>query len=271
MLDCVTVEEERMAKHSFRLPDASPPQPGWWLASSVAHAVLVVVLAGTVGTSAIITRTVGPLYVHIAPQNRFLPGIPAPQPEELDPEQPQALHARPVATDSATTVARPSLFAPSVVPIGPPPRKLASFDPVLGHEARVGATGYGTGRLWVGPVEAELGTVVPPEDSSTHAARVDSAVREIMDAIFATIPADSFAAPANHPWSHEIISWIRTIISPALPHEAAERQRIRAQFTEGIRQQRTNADIRRYVKEIRERKDRERRLRGRSVRRDTIP
>ncbi len=256
-----------MAEHRFRLPDASPPQPGWGLAGIVAHAALVVLLAGIDGTSAIVTRTEKPQYIHIEPRHHFLPGIPAPQPEVLEPAPPQALPARPVVADSGTTVARPSLVAPRVVPVGLPPRQIASFDPVLGREARIGTTGYGSGRLWVGPVEVQLGVVGPPEDGSTHAARVDSAVRAIMLSIFDMLPADSFATPPIPSWPQSIPWWIRALISPLLAPEA----RIRGQIMQGAWQAQTNADIRRYVKEIRERKDRERRLSGRSIRRDTIP
>ena len=168
-------------------------------------------------------------------------------------------------------MARLALVAPRVIPVDPLPRQIASFDPVLGRDARIGTTGYGSGRLWIGPVEAHLGVVGPPEDMSTHAAKVDSAIRAIMLAFIDTIPTDSFATPAEHPLTQAIPSWIRAFIAPLLAPETAERQRIRRLTMQGAMQAHTNADIRRYAREIRERKDRERQLSGRPVRRDSIP
>jgi hypothetical protein len=124
---------------------------------------------------------------------------------------------------------------------------------------------------------------------------VDSAVRAKLLAFIDTIPADSFATPRVSPWVTEINgqkwgvdgSWVYlgglklpTILLALLPlpqgnyqqaREAQELQRIREQIIQAAWQAETNADFRRYVKEIRERKDREREEARRLVRRDTIP
>ena len=281
-----------MTEHKFRLPDAKPPQPGWGLASIAVHAALAVLLAGTVGTTVIATRSDEPLYIRIGTRQHSLPGNAAPVPTVQD--QPDVQEAPPAAIDTGAVAARVSYLAPRVVPVGLPPKTLISLDPVLGRDARIG-TGYGSGRLWVGPIEGQLGVVGPSENRSTHAARVDSAVRARLLAFIDTIPPDSFATPEIRPWVTEINgqkwgvdgSWLYlgglklpTILLALLPfpqgnyqqaREAAELQRIRELIIRAAWQAQTNADFRKYVKEIRERKDRERRLSGLSVRRDTIP
>jgi hypothetical protein len=124
---------------------------------------------------------------------------------------------------------------------------------------------------------------------------VDSAVRAKLFAFIDTIPADSFATPAVRPWVTEINgqkwgvdgSWIYlgglklpSILLALLPlpqgnyqqaREAQDLARIREQILQAAWQAQTNADFRKYVKEIRERKDRERALSGRPVRQDSIP
>jgi hypothetical protein len=281
-----------VAEHRFQLPDAKPPQPGWGVASIVVHVVLAILLAGTVGTTVIVTRSDEPTYIQIGTREHALPGatVSTPAVEAQRPAQQSAA----VAADSGAATARPSYFTPRVVPVGLPPKTLVSLDPVLGRDARIG-TGYGSGRLWVGPVEAQLGVVGPSENQSTHAARVDSAVRAKLLAFIDTIPADSFATPPVRPWVTEIDgkkwgvdgSWIYlgglkipNILLALLPlpmgnyqqaREAQELARIREQILQAAWQAQTNADFRRYVKEIRERKDAERRLSGRPVGRDTIP
>lgn len=281
-----------MAQHRFQLPDAKPSPPGWGVASVAVHIVLAVLLAGTVGTTAIVTRSEEPTYIRIGVREYDLPGTTASSPAVRD--QPATQEPAPTASDTGAATGRPSFYAPRVVPVGLPPKTLVPLDPVLGRDARIG-TGYGSGRLWVGPIEAQLGMVEPSEDRSTHAARVDSAVRAKLLAFIDTIPADSFATPEVRPWVTEINgqkwgvdgSWIYlgglklpTILLALLPlpqgnyqqaREAQDLARIREQILQAAWQAQTNADFRRYIKEIRERKDAERRLSGRPVRRDTIP
>jgi len=281
-----------VATHKFQLPDAAAPQPGWGLASIAIHAVLVILLAGTVGTTVIVTRSDEPQYIRIGTREHSLPSTREPTP--IVPDQPAVPATATIAADTGGATIVYSYAAPRVVPVGLPPKNVISIDPVLGRNARIG-TGYGSGRLWVGPIEAQLGVVGPSENESTHAARVDSAVRAKLFAFIDTIPPDSFATPEVRPWVTEINgqkwgmdgSWIYlgglklpSILLALLPmpqgnyqqaREAQELARIREQILQAAWQAQTNADFRRYVKEIRERKDRERALSGRSVRRDTIP
>ena len=282
-----------MAGLRFQLPGAKRAHPAWGLASIAAHAVVVVLLAGTVGTTVIGTRDEQPQYIQIGTREHAMPGRTSP----VQSNQPQlpVTEAQPVPADTGTVTGPTSFFAPRVVPVGLPPKRIVSFDPVLGNAERIGATGYGSGRLWVGPIEAQLGVIGPSSDQSTHAARVDSAVRAKLLAFIDTIPADSFATPQVNPWVTEINgqkwgvdgSWVYlgglklpTILLALLPlpqgnyqqaREAQELQRIREQIIQAAWQAETNADFRRYVKEIRERKDREREEARRLVRRDTIP
>ena len=282
-----------MSEHRFQLPGVKRSHPAWGLASIAVHAAVFALLLGTVGTTVIVTRTPEPQYIHIGAREHTLPG--RPQPVQAVPEQP-AMPDAPVATsDSGAATGRPSYYAPRVVPVGLPPRNITRLDPVLGSEVRIGSAGYGSGRLWVGPIEAQLGVVGPSADRSTHAARVDSAVRAKLLAFLDTIPADSFATPQVRPWVTEINgqkwgvdgSWVYlgglklpTVLLALLPlpqgnygaaREAAELQRIREQIIQAAWQAETNADFRRYVREIRERKDREREERRRLMRRDSIP
>lgn len=281
-----------MSQLRFQLPAAKPPQPGWGLVSIAIHVVLLVLLAGTVSTTVIVTRNNDPQYIQIGTREHALPSTAEPSPTVQD--RPAVQAATPVTADTGTTATGYAFTAPRVVPVGLPPKALISLDPVLGRDARIG-TGYGSGRLWVGPVEAQLGVVGPSETESTHAARVDSAVRAKLLAFIDTIPADSFATPEVRPWVTEINgqkwgvdgSWIYlgglkipSILLALLPmpqgnyqqaREAQELARIRQQIIQAAWQAETNADFRRYVREIRERKDRERTLSGRPVKRDTIP
>ncbi len=281
-----------MSQLRFQLPSTKPPQPGWGLVSIAIHVVLVVLLAGTVSTTVIVTRNHEQQYIQIGTREHTLPSTAEPVPIVQD--RPAVQAATPVTADTGATATGYVFAAPRVVPVGLPPKTLISLDPVLGRDARIG-TGYGSGRLWVGPVEAHLGVVGPSENQSTHAARVDSAVRAKLLAFIDTIPADSFATPEVRPWVTEINgqkwgvdgSWIYlgglkipSILLALLPmpqgnyqqaREAQELARIRQQIIQAAWQAETNADFRRYVREIRERKDRERTLSGRPVRRDTIP
>ena len=282
-----------MSRHRFQLPGAKRTHPAWGLASVAIHAALIALLVGTVSTTVIVTRTPEPQYIHIGAREHTLPG--RPQPAPAVPEQPALPETPAASSDSGSATSRPTYFAPRVVPVGLPARSITRLDPVLGSEARIGSAGYGSGRLWVGPIEAHLGVMGPSDDRSTHVARVDSAVRAKLLAFIDTIPADSFATPQVRPWVTEINgqkwgvdgSWVYlgglklpTILLALLPlpqgnyqaaREAAELQRIREQIMQAAMQAETNADFRRYVREIRERKDRERAERRRLMGRDSIP
>jgi len=281
-----------VAEHKFRLPDPKPPQPAWGLASIVVHGGIIALLIGTVGGTVIANQADEPVYIQIGVREHAMPG--PTRPALPAPDQPATPEAVQAVVDSGAVTGRLAFAAPRVIPVGLPPRRVQTPDPVLGRDAQIGS-GYGTGRLWVGPIESRLGLMGPSDDRSTHAARVDSAVRAKLMAFIDTIPADSFATPAIKPWVTEINgqkwgidgSWIHlgglrlpTILLALLPlpmgnydaaREAAELQRIREQIIRAAWQAQTNADFRRYVREIRQRKDREREEARRLMRPDSIP
>jgi hypothetical protein len=211
----------------------------------------------------------------------------------MAPAQPRAA-APAFPADSGAEGIRAVAVVPRMVPVGIPPRELIMHDPVIGSRPEIGSS-YGTGRLWVGPLEGRLGVVGPSTDAATHVARVDSAIRAKILAFIDTMPPDSFATPPLAPWVTEIDgkkwgidgTWLYlgdlklpSAILALLPisqgnyyqaKEAAELQAIREQIIRAARQSQTNADFRRYVREIRERKDAEREERLRAQSRDTIP
>ena len=113
-----------MAGLRFQLPGAKRAHPGWGLASIVAHAVLAVLLAGTVGTTVIATRSEEPEYIYIAgPREHVMPGRTAPIPA-AEP-QVQTTEAVPIPVDTGRTVGVATYYAPRVVPVGLPPKRIA--------------------------------------------------------------------------------------------------------------------------------------------------
>jgi hypothetical protein len=201
-------------------------------------------------------------------------------------------------TGSAVTF----VVTPRVVPIGVTrrPTTLDEYDPIVGSAPVIGSS-TGTGKLWVGPLEGRIGVVGPSPDMATHVARVDSAVKAIVLAFIDTMPADSFfTPPMSAPWVTETEDgktwgvdqgWIYLgdfkLPSPLLAliplpqgnidlaRQEANLMRIRDQIMRAARQAQTNEDIRKYIKEIRQRKDAEREARlaaaaKKGVKRDTI-
>ena len=290
--------------HSFRLPDAKPPQPGWGVASLVLHAVVVAVLVGTVGRG--VANQVSARFSDRSDVagREYLLALDVAQPS-VGTEVPSGERA--AAGDTAMAVS--FIVAPRVVPIGIPPPQLARHNPVLGSVPVIGSS-YGTGRLWVGPLEGRLGVIGASPDPSTHAARVDSAVQAKILEFLAAVPPDSFATPDVPNWVTEIggkkwgvdgkYVYLGDLKLPApvmallgllpLPQgnyeqarEARELARVREEIIRAARQAETNADFRRYVNAIRARKDAEReaerqrklaeaeRAAKEPVKRDTIP
>lgn len=284
-------------RHSFRLPDAKPPQPGWGVASLVLHAVVVVVLVATVGRE--VANQVSERFSDssdVAGREYVLVlDVAAPGSERSR----SAIGESAVAGDSVLRVS--FLVAPRVVPIGIPPKQLARHSAVVGMVPVIGSS-YGTGRLWVGPLEGRLGVIGASPDPATHAARVDSAVQAKILEFLAAVPPDSFATPEVPSWVTEIggkkwgidgkYVYLGDLKLPApvlallgllpLPQgnyeqaqQARELARVREEIIRAARQAETNADFRRYVKAIRARKDAEReaakRARQAEVKKDTIP
>jgi hypothetical protein len=263
------------------------------------HAIVIAVLAGTVGRS-VVAKTVTFLDLGgstTGAREFLLPPLAESERVVL------GRAAGPAAATTDTTSATITIVSPRVVPIGVPPRlpTLAEYDPVVGSAPVIGVS-RGTGNLWVAPLEGRLGVVGPSPDLATHAARVDSAVKAIVLAYIDSMPADSFATPPMaSPWVTETEdgrtwgvdqTWIYlgdfklpSALLALLPlpqgnidlaRGEAELMRIREGIMIAARQAQANADIKRYIKEIRERKDAERAARlaaeaaRKGVKRDTI-
>ncbi len=201
---------------------------------------------------------------------------------------------------------RPGLaLPPDTVPPKPVDDVLAGVVPGFGADTatsegegpigthRLLGPAYGDGRLWVRPFEAELGVVGPASDAATHTARVDSAIRERMKAFIDSMPRDSFAIPSAPSWTTEVdgSTWgidpnwiylgdfkIPTALLALLPIQsgnydqaqaARELARLRRDLIQATRRAEARDEFMDYVKELRERKERERAA-ERAARRDTI-
>lgn len=270
-------------RHSFRLPDPKPPQPGWGLASAVVHAALIAVFLATAGGT--VARSVAVRFIDISDAG---PGNTRQQEMQLDtrgaPTEVPSGVAEPVAARRDSSSIPAYVSAPRVVPIGVPPKELGRHDAVIGDAPVLGPS-YGSGNIWVGPLEGRLGVTGPSPNPSTHVARVDSAVRARIMALIDTMPPDSFGVATSPDWVTEIDgkkwgtdgSWIYLgdVRLPAavlallgflpLPQgnyemmqQERELGRVREQIMRQAQQMETNSDIRRYIQEIRKRRDRER-------------
>jgi hypothetical protein len=151
---------------------------------------------------------------------------------------------------------------------------------------------YGDGRLWVRALEAELGVVGPSVDVPTHVARVDRAIRERLKAYIDTMPRDSFALPPPPSWTTELdgrtwgidSKWIYlgdlkipTMLLALLPlpqgnydqaRDAANLARMREDILQAARRSENAEQFRKYVDELRRRKQEERDKE--KARRDTV-
>lgn len=273
----------------FRLPGPERANPLWWAASAAVHAVLVVVVVSAAGVAVRERVTV----IRLAE-----PGAPGPR------EYPMPAlgrGARGAAGAARAAGARPGAPADTAAPL-PTEAIIVAEGPAggdttavaggpVGTHRRIGPA-YGDGRLWVRPGEAALGVVGPSADRATHVARVDSAVRARIQAFIDTMPRDSFALPPPADWTTEIDgrtwgideTWIYlgdlklpTALLALIPmpqgnyyqaKDAAELQRIREDIIQAARRAETAAQFRRYVDELRRRKDGERARE--QARRDTI-
>ncbi len=172
----------------------------------------------------------------------------------------------------------------------------------IGTRRRLGPA-YGTGRLWVPPVDIlELGRPLPAAEGEAVAARpgvetLERLATERLMAFLDTMPADSFALPSAPAWTTEIAGktwgidakWIYLgdIKLPAallallpLPQggynfdqarAAQELMRMRQDLLDAARRAETAAEFQRYVRELRKRKEEERQQRARVVRDTIIP
>jgi len=162
--------------------------------------------------------------------------------------------------------------------------------------------GYGDGRLWVPPIDVvALGRQLPsaPGAGATGGTPgpgvLDSVVTARLLAFLDTVPPDSFALPEAPTWTTEIDGktwgidgrWIYlgglklpAALLALLPipeggynydqsKAARDLQRMREDILQAAQRAATAEEFNRYVKELRQRKDREREEKRR-VRRDTI-
>jgi hypothetical protein len=148
---------------------------------------------------------------------------------------------------------------------------------------------YGDGRLWVRPGEAAAGRVPARNAVDTmpvHVARIDSALAEKIRSYLDTVPPDSFAIRAAPKWTTQIAgkTWgidgkwiylggmkIPTAVLALLPlpqeaagsYDLAQREArleaMRRDIIEAARRAGDAVEFKRYVKELRERKEAEHR------------
>lgn len=288
------------------LPDRALPL---WAAASVAvHVAVVASLVAVAGPTFTADRREPFVLIEVggtSPREVALPPYAASDGGErgrdaTPPAAPPAPGARALPTLPADTLPRPRIpFSPEeivlVVRPGRPDETAAGLGDIEGElrTDRVLGPAYGDGRLWVRPFIAQLGVVGPSGDSLTHYARVDSAVRARMKAFIDTMPSDSFALPAAPSWTTELggNTWgideqwiylgdlkIPTALLALIPFPqgnydqakaARELQRMREDIIQAARRAETMEEFRKYVDELRQRKDAEREA-ARAARRDTV-
>lgn len=157
---------------------------------------------------------------------------------------------------------------------------------------------YADGLLWIDPFEAALGIVGPSESRVIHVARLDAALRERIKAFIDSMPPD-FAMPAATMWTTQVgeATWgmdqnwlylgdfkvpsaVLALLSllplPDVDYEraksAAELARVREDIIRQARAMDNAEEFKSYVKQLRERKDRERteRMNAEKAKRDTV-
>jgi hypothetical protein len=262
------------------------PEARWWLVSVLAHAVAIMVLVWAVGNPGMFpwlareavlrSDTVTIVWPEArergAGSGERVAVVPA-----LGPLPPAAAPSRPLALRDTLTVGL-DLGLPTGDAMPP-----VSLTP-----------GFGDGRLWVRPgavargrvgAEAPIGGVSAPLDPERHAERIDSVLAARILAYLDTLPPDSFAVNLRPPsWTTEINGrtwgvdqqWIYlgdfrlpTMLLGLLPlggqgnyeqgQRAAELQRMREDILRAAARASDAADFRRYVNELRERREAERR------------
>ena len=194
---------------------------------------------------------------------------------------------RPSVPEVAQTLERP-LGVDSAVPAILVPPKVTT--------RRLLRPGYGDGRLWIPPVDVlQLGRVLPraPTQRPVGVGKIDSLLTARLLAFLDSMPPDSFARPRPAPWTTQIAgqtwgidgSWIYLgpLKLPAallaflpLPQgnydaakAAADLQHMREDILQAAQHAANAAEFNRYVRELRQRKEREREA-ARRVPRDTI-
>lgn len=240
------------------------------------------------------------------PENRVTPYlIPAPagRPAAFPRTRPTTgLGARVLPEPEPVT--RPSV-RPSAEPLEPirpaDSSRVAVVAAPRGTTRRLLRPGYGDGRLWVPPIDIlELGRPLPPAAPSgaegpPTVAQLDSTVTARLRAFLDTMPRDSFAPALAPSWTTEISGrtwgidgkWIYlgglklpAALLALLPfpqgnidqsRAAMELMRYREDIMQAAQRAETAAEFKRYVNELRKRKDQEREAKRKAPRDTVIP
>ena len=144
---------------------------------------------------------------------------------------------------------------------------------------------YADGLLWIDPFQAALGIVGPSESRIIHVARVDAALRDRLKGFIDSMPRDSFALPPPSMWTTDVgeATWgldqnwlylgdfkvpsaVLALLSllplPDVDYDrakdAAELARVREDIIRTARAMDNAEEFKDYVRQLRERKDRER-------------
>lgn len=287
----------------FRLPPPERPRgQGWWFVASVLlHVVVGVSVAAVSGPTFTTERRQSFVLLEIGEGPRAValsPYIPPGEPGDggggrgaRPPDLALAERLVPVAPSRAPDSVIPFMPNEIVVMVSAGPGAAAADGEF--RTDRVLGPAYGDGRLWVRPFIAQLGVVGPSPDEATHYSRVDRAVRERVQAFVDTMPRDSFALPPPTAWTTELggntwgidRNWIYlgdlklpTALLALLPFPqgnydqakaAQELQRMREDIIQAARRAETMEEFRKYVEELRQRKDAEREAQ-RAAKRDTV-
>lgn len=204
----------------------------------------------------------------------------------------EPVHGIPVAGPRPTEPApapAPPPAAPAVAMVIPdgrapaaPLRPAVDTMPAAGHAAI--EPRYGDGRLWVRVTDVLNGNLPAKREAKempNHVARVDSALAEKIRTYMDTVPPDSFSVRQAPKWTTEIAGqtwgidgkWIYlgpiklpTAVLALLPlpsgnYELAQRnaqlQRMREDLMQAAFRAQSAVEFKRYVKELRERKEAE--------------
>lgn len=274
----------------FRLPPSPPERPGWGILSLLIHLLVIVpfiVFSGPTERE----RSVEFILLESARESRGgsqavdMPGYVLGEQSGTS-----GSGGSGGAVDTSVAIRIP-FDVSNVRPLGLAVTRLTGVGgDTVGGEGPIG-TGrvlgpdYGDGRLWVWATEAVLGVVGPSGTTELHVARVEEAVREKLETFLKGMPRDSFAPPPPPDWTTELDGrtwgidqqWIYlgdiklpTMLLALLPlpqagnyeqaQRAAELAYMRQDIIQAARRAETSADFKRYVEEIRKRKDAERAL-----------
>jgi len=270
-----------------------PPRshPGWVIASVLVHVALVAVLvvSGRVSRQPTITYIVldeaapGPTVPYDIP---YFPSGGGGTSQEVGTGGQRPRPAAPGAPRSGDGIVAPFRPDTTIAAVGPADTGLGLIPGrrILGAE-------FGDGRVWVRPWDAIAAAIAgagdETADTSTHIARIDSAINARITAFLDTLSPDSMAIAMPPSWVADIggqkwgidQGWIYlgnlklpTALLALLPlpqgnyeeaQHAAELQRIRADIIQAARRAESAAEFRKYVEETRKRRDAEREERRR--------